>query len=422
MGILTDVKARNMKPDSGILTHGGITGLALHPSSSKGHGKWVLRYVSPVTGKRRNAGLGSYPDVGIAEAGKQASAMREQMTKGIDPLEAKANESNMPKVPTFEDAAKTVHTELLPGWKNVKHGNQWINTITEYANPHIGDLPLDQVQPRHIADVLRPIWLEKAETASRLKQRLHAVMSWGWAHGHCSANPVDVVTHLLPQQPGKAIRTQHQPAMPWKDIPAFVAKHLHGAISHDVTRPMLEFLILTASRSGEVRGMQWSEVDLKGSIWTIPAERMKAQQQHRVPLSSRAVEILKNQQDKHETLVFPSPRDQVALSDMVLTSFLRRVQACSETVGRIATAHGFRSSFRDWCSEHGYSRDLAERSLAHAVQNKVEAAYHRTDLLEQRRPMMNKWTDFVCGTNYSLSVGAVIMAGSKFTKPKPDAK
>ncbi|MCG9115321.1 site-specific integrase [Laribacter hongkongensis] len=220
-------------------------------------------------------------------------------------------------------------------------------------------------------------------------------MAWGWAHGHCAANPVDAVGFLLPQQPGKAVRTEHQPAMPWRDIPAFVAEHLAGAARFDTTRAMLEFLILTAARSGEVRGMTWNEVDFDASVWTVPADRMKARLPHRIPLSDRAVEILRSQEGLHEELVFPSPRAQTILSDMVLTSFLRRVNAASSTPGRVATAHGFRSSFRDWCSEQGYPRDLAERALAHTVANKVEAAYHRTDLLEQRREMMQCWSDFL---------------------------
>jgi len=395
MAILTDAKARNMKPDSGALPHGGVTGLALFPSNSKGSGKWVLRYVSPITGKRRNAGLGCYPEIGIAQAGKAAIEMREKVVAGIDPLEEKATKLQTLTMPTFQEAATTLHKELLPGWKNIKHGQQWINTLTQYAFPIIGKYPLDQIQPRHIAEALRPIWLDKAETASRLKQRIHSVMAWGWAHEFCRSNPVDVVDHLLPQQPGKSVRTQHQPAMPWKEIPAFVKSELHIIGRYDVTRPMLEFLILTSARSGEVRGMKWNEIDWKNAVWTIPAERMKAQIQHRVPLSERAIEILQNQQGRHELLVFPSPRDQKELSDMALTSFLRRVNATSDTAGRCATAHGFRSSFRDWCSELGYSRDLAERSLAHVVQNKVEAAYRRTDLLEQRRSLMDAWSQFI---------------------------
>jgi integrase len=397
MALLTDTKARNLKPDDKPFPHGGITGLTLHPSNTKGHGKWVLRYVSPITGKRRNAGLGSYPEIGIATATKLGQSMRDQLAAGLDPLEAKTPAAEKPDIPTFELAARQVHEDLLPGWKNPKHGKQWISTLEQYAFPTIGDKPLDTLTPGDMAEVLRPIWLTIPETASRVRQRLHAVMAWGWAHGHCSANPVDVVGHLLAQQPGKTIRTEHHPAMPWRDLPDFVEQHLRNRTRYDVTRALLEFLILTATQSGEVRGMSWSEVDMQTAIWTIPAERMKAKLPHRIPLSRQTIEILVKQQELHEELVFPSPRDQVVLSDMVLTSFLRRVNASSSTADRIATAHGFRSSFRDWCSEQGYPRDLAERALAHTVQNKVEAAYHRTDLLEQRRPMMQAWADFVTG-------------------------
>ncbi len=396
MALLTDTKARSTKPGDTPLAHGGVTGLALHPSlNTKGQGKWVLRYVSPVTGKRRNAGLGCYPEVGIAAAARQGRLMREQIANGQDPLEIKANEAGKPQTPSLREAAQTLHRELAPGWKNPKHAQQWINTLTEYAFPVIGSLPLDQIQPRHIADVLRPIWLPKAETAGRVKQRLHAVMAWGWAHGYCQSNPVDVVAHLLPVQPGKTVRTQHQPAMPWSHLPMFAAEHLQAPHSYDVSRQALAFLILTAARSGEVRLMTWGEVDLGARLWTVPAERMKAKLAHRVPLSKQAVAILKHQRGQHETLVFPSVRSQTALSDMALTALLRRVEAISDVPGRAATAHGFRSSFRDWCSEKGYARDLAERSLAHTVPNKVEAAYHRTDLIEQRRPMMQAWADFV---------------------------
>ena len=397
MALLTDTKARNLKPEDKPIPHGGVTGLTLHPSSSKGHGKWVFRYVSPTTGKRRNAGLGSYPEVSIADASKAAQGMREQILNGADPLELKKIEETKTTIPTFEEAARQVHSNLLPGWKNQKHGKQWISTLEQYAFPIIGMSSMDSILPAHISKALQPIWLSIPETASRVKQRIHAVMAWGWAHGYCAANPVDVVDHLLPLQPSKSVRTDHQPAMPWQDIPAFVKEHLIYEGRYDVTRSMLEFLILTASRSGEVRGLRWPEIDIDNAIWTIPADRMKAKLPHRVPLSPRAIEILKHVQGLHTELVFPSSRDQVQLSDMVLTSFLRRVKAHSSTPERFATAHGFRSSFRDWCSEHGYPRDLAERALAHKVQNKVEAAYHRTDLLEQRRPMMQAWSEWISG-------------------------
>ena len=423
MALLSDTKARNIKPDSPQLAHGGITGLVLIPSQTKGHGKWVIRFISPVTGKRRNMGLGSYPEIGIAEVGKLGTAIREKLSLGIDPLEEKKiAPAAVPTIPDFKKAGETLHKDLLPSWKNAKHGQQWINTLTEYAFPTLGSLQLSEIQPKHIADVLRPIWLSKAETASRLKQRIHAVMAWGWAHGHCSANPVDVVHHLLPAQPGKAVRTEHQPAMPWRDIPAFLANHVRNREPYDLTRAMLELLILTAARSGEIRGMTWSEVNLEAAIWTIPPERMKAKMQHRIPLTPSAVALLKSVQglELHKTLVFPTPRTGGMFSDMVLSSFLRRVKAGSDSPDRVATAHGFRSSFRDWCSEQGYPRDLAERALAHTVENKVEAAYHRTDLLEQRRPMMQAWSDFCTGATSkppSLAEGFIQSLGQ--TKDSP---
>ena len=395
MAILSDTKARSIKPGDKALPHGGVTGLTLHPSETKGKGKWVFRYVSPVSHKRRNKGLGSYPEVGVAEAGKNAQELRALLAQGLDPLDEDRRVDLAPAIPTFIEAAERLYSDLRPGWKNDKHAAQWITTLQRFAFPVIGMLPLNVIEPRHIADVLRPIWLDKVETATRVKQRLHAVMAWGWAHGHNHANPVDVVTHLLPQLPGKAIRVQRQPAMPWRALPDFYANHLKSSGRYDVTRASLLFLILTASRSGEVRGMTWDEVDLGAKIWIIPASRMKANLMHRVPLSDAAIEILKMQHGFHEQLVFPSPRNSSPLSDMVLTAFLRRVKAESDTEGRVATAHGFRSSFRDWCSESGFSRDLAERALAHTVENKVEAAYHRTDLVEQRRPMMEAWANFI---------------------------
>ncbi|EIG2940151.1 site-specific integrase, partial [Escherichia coli] len=252
---------------------------------------------------------------------------------------------------------------------------------------------LDSITAADVAETLRPVWLTLSETASRVKQRIHVVMQWGWAHGFCVANPVDVVDHLLPQQTRG--RDEHQPAMPWRQLPLFVATSVYTDEPYNVTRALLLMVILTATRSGEARGMRWAEIDFHKRVWTIPAERMKARLQHRVPLSRQAIYILENIRGLHDELVFPSPRKQQILSDMVLTSFLRKKKAVSDIPGRVATAHGFRSTFRDWCSEQGYSRDLAERALAHTLKNKVEAAYHRTDLLEQRVPMMQAWADYV---------------------------
>lgn len=366
---------------------------------TKTGGKWALRFTSPATGKRRDAGLGTYPETSIADAREKALSMRKILDGGVDPIEQRNRERNAVAVAaaalTFEKAAREVHTELKPGWQNAKHADQWISTLETYVFPKLGAKKLDAITPADCADVLRPIWLNKQETASRTRQRMHAVMQWAWAHGHVAANPVTVVDHILPRQTGKK---EHQPAMPWRDVPEFVKNHIVGFKQGEATRAALLFLILTAARSGEVRGATWSEFDLDAGIWTIPAERMKAKEAHRVALSAPALALAKTlkEQKLHETLVFPSPRAKVP-SDMVLTSFLRRVEAKSDTPERIATAHGFRSSFRDWASEHGYARDLAERALAHTVANKVEAAYHRTDSLEQRRPTMEAWARHVIG-------------------------
>ncbi|MFM0614492.1 tyrosine-type recombinase/integrase [Paraburkholderia nemoris] len=364
-------------------------------SSAKGKGSWGYRY--QLDGARREKSLKGYPKVSLARAREQAHALAAQVRAGIDPVAerkaAKVALESQGGALTFEKAARLVHGELLPGWKNAKHAAQWISTLETYVFPAIGSKKLDAITPADCADALREIWLDKAETASRTRQRMHAVMQWAWAHGHITANPVSVVDHILPRQNA---RKEHQPAVPWRDVPKLVKAHVVEFKQGEATRAALLFLMLTAARSGEVRGAVWGEFDLDSGIWTIPAERMKAKEAHRVALSGQALQLVKSikEQKLHATLVFPSPRGKV-LSDMVLTSFLRRVEAKSDTPGRVATAHGFRSSFRDWASESGYARDLAERALAHAVSNKVEAAYHRTDLLEQRRPMMEAWASHV---------------------------
>ena len=361
-----------------------------------------MRFVSPVTGKRRDMGLGRYPEVGISAARLKGLAARALISAGNDPIEQRSADQAERKAAvqalTFEEAARKVHDEQKPGWRNAKHIDQWINTLRDYAFPRIGARKVADLSPADFAEVFRPIWLTKPETAGRVKQRCRAVMKWCWAHGMVAGNPVDVVNHLLPQQQGKRERVQHQPAMPWRETPEFVAKTIQKGKAN-VTRSLLEFVILTAARSGEARAMQWDEVDLEKKIWTVPPSRMKARVAHRVPLSDRAIDILKAQRKLHPKakLVFPAPRGGV-LCDMALTKFLRDHRAPSSDKDRVATAHGFRSSFRDWASEHGYARDLAERALAHTISNQAEAAYHRTDLLEQRRAMMDAWAAHIAGT------------------------
>jgi integrase len=399
MALLTDVRARNLKPGDSPLPDGSVTGLRLLPAQLKGRGKWQLRYVSPETGKRRDMGLGAYPDTGIAVARKAALQARALLAINLDPLEERARkeaaaiETSKVRATTFEDAVREVYATLQPSWKNAKHRDQWINTLETYVFPVLGSRLVEDLRPSDFAAALSPIWLTKPETASRIKQRCHAVMKWAWGRGLVSGNPVDMVDTLLPKQGSVRGRVQHHPSMPWREIPEFVQAVVR--LRKDVTRALLEFVMLTAARSGEARGMIWEEVDLQAKVWTVPAERMKAGSPHRVPLSERAIEILEGQPSgTGAALVFPSPRG-LQLTDMALTKFLRDHKAKSDVPGRVATAHGFRSSFRDWASENGYARDLAERALAHTISNQVEAAYHRTDLLEQRREMMQAWADHV---------------------------
>jgi integrase len=398
---ITDVGAKQIAPGDKPVADGTVRGLRLEPGSAKGRGKWILRFVSPVTGKRRDMGLGAYPDVGIADVRVMAAVARQSIASGKDPINKraadKAAQAAIAGAMTFEQAARQVYESLKPGWKNAKHADQWINTLRDYAFPKIGKRKVTDLAAADFAEVLRPIWLLKSETASRVKQRCHTVMKWCWARELVKGNPVEVVDHLLPQQPGKRAQVVHQPSMPWRDIPAFLQGVLRVG-PPNATRALLEFVILTAARSGEARAMMWREIDLDAKVWTVPANRMKTKVVHRVPLSERAVEILVAQRTLHRDsdLVFPAPRGAV-LSDMVLTKFLRDQKAQSSEQGRVATAHGFRSSFRDWASENGYARDLAERALAHTISNQAEAAYHRTDLLEQRRAMMEAWAQHIGG-------------------------
>ena len=263
--------------------------------------------------------------------------------------------------------------------------------------PKLGRRAVKELKARDFADALCTIWIDKPDTASRVKQRCSVIMDWCVAQEMCDGNPVGVVGKLLPKQQSKRDRVVHQPSLPWSEVPAFIDEVLHNKQA-SLSKLMLEFLILTAARSGEVRGMTWSEVDLTKAVWTVPASRMKTKVKHRVPLSVRAIEILIAQQSKadHSTLVFPSNGGKVP-SDMILTKFLRDHNINSSEAGRTATAHGFRSSFRNWASENGYPRDYAERALSHLIFSETEAAYHRTDLLDQRRDMMEAWSQYVCG-------------------------
>lgn len=346
---------------------------------------WVVRIQKD--GKRRDIGAGSFKKVSLADARKRAEKIRAMIEAGIDPVLERRKEKG---VPTFRLAAASVHAEQKKGWKNGKHADQWINTLTAYAFPAFGDVSVAKIDAGAVRDVLAAIWLTKPETARRLRQRIRTVIDWSVGKGYREASlPWPVINKALPKQRDKA---NHHAAMPYADLPAFLTE-LRS--KETMGRLALEALILTACRSGEVRGALWPEIDLEARLWTIPAERMKAGQEHVIPLSEAAValfERMKAHKRENSDLVFPGTSKGKALSDMTLTKCLR-------DMGQSVTAHGFRSTFADWINEQtSYPREVREAALAHVNQNKTEAAYSRTAYLDKRRPMMAAWADYCAGS------------------------
>lgn len=395
--MISNTKAKRLQPGDKPLTVGGVTGLYLHASSKQGVGKFMLRFKSPASGKRRDMGLGTYPEIGLAEARRRAMEARELIAQGVDPIDQRKElaASSQQVIPTFQAAAEKVFETLAPSFRNQKHRDQWINTLRTYVFPKIGNRSVDNLTVANFAEALQPIWLTKEETASRVKQRCDRVMMWCVANRYCDTNPLSAVDALLPKQRGPRERVEHHPAAPWRTVPG-IMMDLSSPARMSVSRQALLYLILTATRSGEVRGATWSEIDFETATWTIPPERIKARRPHRIPLSRQAMQVLRlrQQSDPASGFIF-SARPPKRMSDMTLTKFLRVQRYLSDTPGKPATAHGFRSSFRDWASENGYSRDAAERALSHTISNATEAAYHRTDQLDLRRSMMQAWADFV---------------------------
>lgn len=372
---------------------GGVAGLCLKVTDT-GARSWVLRVM--IAGKRRDAGLGGYPDVPLALAREKARKAREGIEQGVDPIAQRAAAASALMATrgaetTFEQAARKFIESKSAEWKNVKHAAQWTATLETYAYPVVGKLQVRDVTLSHVVKILEPIWTTKTETAVRLRGRIESVLDWatvrGYRHGDNPARWKGHLDKLLPK-PGKVAKVEHHAALPVDAIGAFLVdlRKREG-----IAAKALEFGILTAARSGEVRGATWSEIDLDAATWTIPGERMKAGKEHRVPLSDAALEVLRSLlRFADNDLVFVAPRGGV-LSDMTLTAVMRRMKVD-------AVPHGFRSTFRDWASERtGYPRDVCEMALAHAIGNQVEAAYRRGDLFEKRRRMMADWAAF-CNT------------------------
>lgn len=369
---------------------GGAPGL--HLRITNGHRGWVLRVV--VGDQRRDLGLGPFPEVALAEAREKARDIHKLVRQGIDPQITKlARRSALSARQASEKKFDWCTSEFIRSksdeWKNAKHRQQWENTLKSYASPHIGDLLVQDIDLQHVLMCLEPIWKTKNETASRLRGRIESVLDWATVCKYRSGdNPARWKGHLdkvLPA-PMKIQKVQHHPAVPIDDMhPFIVAVRQRDGMA----AVALQYAILTAARSGEVRGAIWAEIDIDARVWTIPGSRMKAKREHRVPLSDAAIELLKKlPRIKDVDLVFPGAKNQ-PLSDMSLTAVMRRMEI-------EAVPHGFRSTFRDWAGDRTeYPRDLAEMALAHILESKTEEAYRRGDALERRRAMMTAWAEFI---------------------------
>ena len=369
----------------GRYTDGNGLYLIVDPSGAK---RWLLRTV--IKKKRTDIGLGGINIVSLAQAREDATRLRKIARAGGDPLAERRTARRV--TPTFEAAAQTVHSAHQASWRNPKHVTQWINTLKQYVFPIFGQKQVDQVESADVLKALNPIWLPKPETARRVLQRIRTVFDWAKASGHRSGdNPVDGVSKVLPKQTAAG---SHHAALPYSKVSQFIKK-LSKADSGDAPRLALEFAILAAARTNEVLGAKWSEIDLKHKTWVIPANRMKAKREHRVPLARRAVAILKEARKLTDgkSFVFPGRSGEKPLSDMVFLMLLRRMKR------KDITAHGFRSSFRDWAAEQtNIPSAVCEAALAHTLKDKTEAAYHRTDLFDKRRELMNQWAEYCIGT------------------------
>jgi len=375
--------------NEGAYAVGGVPGLYLQILG--GSRAWVLRFVLPERRLRRRMGLGAYPAVTLAQARERAREAHTLVDQGIDPIQARRDvvrQAARKKSISFKDACAEYIAAREDEWKNSKHRQQWENTLATYAAPVLGQMLVSEIETPHIIKVLDGIWRKKTETAVRVRGRIEQVLDWAKVyHYRDGENPArwrGHLDHLLPS-PAKIAKVRHHPAVPVADAPAVIVRILAAP---GTAAKALRFQILTAARSGEVRGATWAEMDLEQRLWTIPAARMKAGRIHRVPLSRQAIELLKSMPSIEDCdYIFPSMK-YTMLSDMALTAVMRRLKL-------EAVPHGWRSTFRDWASETtNYPNELLEMALAHAIEDKTEAAYRRGDLLAKRASLMQEWADY----------------------------
>lgn len=359
--------------------------------SKAGTASWQFRYMD--SGKVKTTGLGGYPAVSLQKARELAQGLRDARASGTDPQRAKREQEarrrlEQSRAKTFQECAEDYLALTETAWKNEKHRQQWRNTLAQYAYPVIGRLPVSDVSTDDVLRILKPIWSKKAETAGRLRGRLECILDWATAHGRRTGdNPARLKGHLEHMLPRLRREVEHHAAMPYGEVPQFM---VNLADQSGMARYALEFLVLCASRTGEVTGATWTEIDLAKAVWTIPGKRMKAGVEHRVPLSARAMEILRLVKPfANGAFVFPGGKKDKPLSNMAMSMLLRRMQLNDITV------HGFRSSFRDWAGdETDHFPQIIEHALAHRLQDAVEAAYRRSDGFEKRRKLMTDWAAY----------------------------
>jgi integrase len=399
---LSPAKVKNARPGRRpdgtsrvqLYADGGGLYLQVTPGNNNHISKsWIFRFAA-ASGKERYMGLGSLDAVSLAEARDKATECRKLRDQGKDPIEARSAQrasaaAESAKAMTFDQCAESYIAAHRAGWRNPKHASQWQNTLATYVTPTFGRLPVQSIDVGLVIKALEPIWSSKPETASRVRGRIEAVLDWAAARDFRDAdNPArwkGRLDKLLPR-PSKVRAVQHHAALPYPEIGVFIEALRERPAT---AARALEFAILTAARTGEVLGARWIEIDLKAKIWTIPASRMKSGREHRVPLSKAALAVLQEMESlRQNDRVFPGDR-QDRLSDMALLMLLRRMNRSD------LTAHGFRSTFRDWAAERtNFPSEVVEMALAHAVSDKVEAAYRRGDLFEKRRKLMDAWASY----------------------------
>ena len=408
---VTRISKRGLYNDGGgLYLQVGETKRDEHGIEHAGPKSWLFRY--KVNGKDRWHGLGPVHTISLTQARDKASDARRLRLEGLDPIATKravraAAQLEAAKAITFDKAAEAYIKAHEAGWKSAKHGAQWTATLKAYASPGFGSLPVALVDTGLVMKALEPIWKMKPETAARVRGRIEAILDWAKVRGYRTGeNPArwkGHLDHLLPAR-GKVQKVEHHAALPYGEIGTFVANLRTRAA---IAARALELLIYTACRTSEILKVRWEEIDLGNRVWTIPGERMKAGLEHRVPLSDPALEVLrsmrKEDSDANEGLVFPGQKRGKPLSNMAMLTLLGRM-------GRgDLTAHGFRSTFRDWAAERtNFPREVAEAALAHTVGNKVEAAYRRGDLFDKRRQLMGAWAKFCRTSAASIDTNKVI--------------